>query len=235
MRRLGLLGAAITLAALAAGTAGCSPRPAGGSPAAGEPARPSATATSADPAAAGAAPSPAPTDPGPPSSCAKALTWTTEPQRVGSPGSPAPVFNVRVGQHPGECYDRVNFDLNGPDKVGYFADYVTREQVVSEGEGALLMVPGKAFLRVVIIAPILGRDTQGHQPWRSPPTPGLQLLDPTQVEGWPTITGIVYAGGHANETTVYIGLQGKFAFKVDATWVNPETQTRIVSVDFRRP
>jgi hypothetical protein len=139
------------------------------------------------------------------------------------------------GQHPNECYDRVNFDLNGPDEVGYFVDYVTRDQVVGEGEGASLTVPGSAFLRVVIIAPILGRDTQGHQPLRSPPRPGLHLLDPMQVQGWPTVTGVVYAGGHPNETAVYIGLQDRFAFNVDATWVNPKTQTRIVSVDIRRP
>jgi hypothetical protein len=45
------------------------------------------------------------------------------------------------GQHPNECYDRVNFDLNGPDEVGYFVDYVTRDQVVGEGEGASLSWP----------------------------------------------------------------------------------------------
>jgi hypothetical protein len=145
------------------------------------------------------------------------------------------VYNVRVGQHPGECYDRINFDLNGPDEVGYFADYVTREQVVDEGTGVPLAVPGMAFLRVVIVAPILGRDTQGHQPWRSPPRPGLQLLDPSQVQGWATVTGVVYAGGHQNETAVYIGLKDQFAYSVDATWVSPKTQTRIVSVDIRRP
>jgi hypothetical protein len=232
--RFGLVGAAVVVAALA-GTAACSPKSDTVAPPRqpGQPAaRSAAPAEPGQPAASSAAPA----EPGQPADqCARAHTWTTVPQHVGTPGSPAPVFNVRVGQHPGDCYDRVNFDLNGPDEVGYFADYVTREQVMTEGEGAPLTVPGNAFLRVVIIAPILGRDTQGHQPWRSPPKPGLQLIDPLQVRGWPTITGIVYAGGHANETAVYIGLHAKFAFHVDATWVNPETQIRIVSIDIRRP
>lgn len=232
--RFGRLGVAITVAALAVGTTACSSRPdTGGTP--GEPAGPSTPAPSPDPELLGAAPPPPSTDRGLTASCAAARTWNTEPKHVATPGSPAPVFNVRVGQHPRECYDRVNFDLNGPDEVGYFVDYVTRDQVVDEGEGAPLAVPGNAFLRVVIIAPILGRDTQGHQPWRSPPRPGLQLLDPVQVQGWPTVTSVVYAGGHANETAVYIGLQGRFAFTVDATWISPKSQTRIVSVDIRRP
>jgi hypothetical protein len=237
MRRLhrpGLLGVMAVVAALTVGTAGCVSRQDGnGSP--DQPAGTATPATSPDPAVVGAAPTPAHTDPGPPASCASARRWDTEPKQVGTPGSPAPVFNVRVGQHPGECYDRINFDLNGPEEVGYFAGYVPRDQVVSEGPGESLTVPGDAFLRVVIIAPILGRDAQGHQPWRSPPTPGLHLLDPSQVNGWPTITGVVYAGGHANETVVYIGLNGRFAFNIDATWVSPGTQTRIVSVDIRRP
>ncbi len=218
------------LAALAVGTAACGSRPDNG----GEPGGTSTPTQSANPTAE-AAPSPAPTDPGAPANCAKAQAWNTEPKRAGTPGSPAPVFNVRVGQHPAECYDRINFDLNGPEEVGYFAEYVTREQVVSEGAGTPLAVPGTAFLRVVIIAPILGRDPQGHQPWRSPPRPGLELLDPVAVQGWPTVASVVYAGGHANETAVYIGLHGEFAYNVDASWVSPTTQTRIVSVDIRRP
>lgn len=232
--RLSLFGVAVMVAALAAGTAACTSRAGiGGSPA--EPAGTARLAQSPDPAVNGAAPGPPSTDSGPLASCAKAQVWNTESKHVGTPGSTAAVFNVRVGQHPGECYDRVNFDINGPAEVGYFADYVPREQVVDESEGAPLVVPGNAFLRLVIIAPILGRDTQGHQPWRSPPRPGLQLLDPLRVQGWPTVTGVVYAGGHANETAVYIGLQGQFAFNVDVTWVSPKTQTRIVSVDIRRP
>lgn len=92
------------------------------------------------------------------------------------------MFNVRVGQHPAECYDRINFDLNGPDAVGYFADYVPADQVVTEGEGAP-----------------------------------------------------AYAGGHANETVVLIGLQERVAFDVDATWADPRTGVRVVSLDLRRP
>jgi hypothetical protein len=231
------------VAAVAAGTlalaAGCGTRP-GISPGprrpdiGGSPAGTATPAQSPDGVVIGAAPGPPSTGPGQVASCAKAQRWNTEPKHAGTAGSPAAVFNVRVGQHPGECYDRVNFDLNGPDEVGYFADYVTRDQVVDEGAGAPLTVPGNAFLRVVIIAPILGRDTQGHQPWRSPPRPGLQLLDPLQIQGWPTVTGVVYAGGHPNETAIYIGLQGQFAFNVDATSVSPKSQTRIVSVDIRR-
>ena len=228
-----LLGVAMTIAALAAGTAACGSRPDNGATSGGPGG--TSTATQSGNPAVGDPPSPAPTDPGPPASCAKTQTWNTGSKRVGTPGSPGAVFNVRVGQHPGECYDRINFDLNAPAEVGYFAEYVTRDQVVAEGAGTPLTVPGNAFLRVVIIAPILGRDQQGHQPWRSPPTPGLQLLDPAQVQGWPTVAGVVYAGGHANETVAYIGLRDQFAFNVDASWVSPKTQTRIVSVDVRRP
>jgi hypothetical protein len=235
MRRISVLAVSIALAALA-GAAACGPQPDPTGPL-DPPAQPAGPTTlTTEPDAAGTADATAAaTDLGQPASCAKARTWTTRPQHVRSPGSPAAVFNVRVGQHPGDCYDRINFDLNGPDEVGYFAEYVTRDEVVAEGAGTPLTVAGNAFLRVVIIAPILGRDRRGHQPWRSPPRPGLQLIDAHQVQGWPTIAGVVYAGGHANETAVFIGLHGKLAYNVDATWVNPGTQTRIVSIDIRRP
>jgi hypothetical protein len=227
---------ALALAAVTACTA--RPGPAPSSTAVPSAAAPSAAVPSAaTPSAAvpsGAVPTD-PTEPGPPASCGEAATWSTASKAVGSPGSPAAVFAVRAGQHPAECYDRINLDLNGPDPVGYFAGYVPADRVVTEGDGAPLTVPGTAFLRVVVIAPILGRDAQGHQPWRAPPRPGDALLDPAQVRGWPTVTAVVYAGGHPNETVVIIGLRARVAFDVDATWVNPRTQTRVVSLDLRRP
>lgn len=240
---------ALALAAALTGTA-CTAQP-GATPPGAAPGTTAATAEAAASASAstpatgpvpsaavrtGAPPTdPATTDPGPPATCTEASSWTTAAKQTGSPGSPAPVYAVRAGQHPAECYDRINLDLNGPEAVGWFAGYVPAGQVVTEGEGAPLDLPGAAFLRVVVIAPILGRDGQGHQPWRAPPRPGDALLDPAQVRGWPTVTCVVYTGGHANETVIIIGLRARVAFDVDATWVNPRTGTRVVSIDLRRP
>ena len=54
--------------------------------------------------------------------CAEDPSWGTGPRDGGTAMTPAPIYLARAGQH--ECYDRVVFDLNGPQDVGYTAKYV---------------------------------------------------------------------------------------------------------------
>jgi hypothetical protein len=86
--------------------------------------------------------------------------WGTDAKDGGPALSPAPLYLVRVGQHP--CYDRLVFDVNGPEAVGYTARYVPVVQ--ADGSGKPVPVAGGAALEVVVAAPMLGTDSQGHQP-----------------------------------------------------------------------
>ena len=84
--------------------------------------------------------------------------WGTEPKVGSTKMSTAPLYLVRVGLHP--CYDRVVFDVNGPDAVGYAVRYVPLVQ--ADGSGKPVPVAGNAALEVVVRAPILGTGSQGH-------------------------------------------------------------------------
>ena len=122
----------------------------------------------------------------------------------------APLYLVRAGQH--ACYDRVVFDINGPAPVGYAVRYVT--QVISDPKGNPVPVTGGAVLQVVARAPIWGTDTQGHQPWRKPPTIGDDLVSPAQVRGWASLRGVKFAGSFEGQTTVAIGVRTRLPYRV---------------------
>ncbi len=82
--------------------------------------------------------------------------------------TPAPIYLARAGQH--ECYDRVVFDLNGPQDVGYTAKYVP--VIRADAIGVRVPVEGRAALQIIVRGPMYGTDNQGHQPWRQPPAVG---------------------------------------------------------------
>src|SRR5664279_139829 len=97
--------------------------------------------------------------------CPAEHTWGTGPEIGSAAMSQAPLYLTRVGQH--ACYDRVVFDINGPQAVGFAARYVP--VVLADASGKPVRVAGRAALQVVVRAPIFGTDSQGHQPGVSSP------------------------------------------------------------------
>jgi hypothetical protein len=127
--------------------------------------------------------------------------------------SPAPLYLVRVGQHP--CYDRVVFDVNGPEPVGYSARYVPVVQ--ADGSGKPVPVAGGAALEVVVRAPILGTDSQGHQPGSRVAAVGEDLVAASRVAGWTSVRQVSYAGSFEGQTTTAIGVRARLPFRVFVT------------------
>jgi hypothetical protein len=127
--------------------------------------------------------------------------------------SRAALYLVRVGRD--ACYDRVVFDLNGSDPVGYLVTYVPA--ATADPSGKTLHVAGRAVLQVVVRAPILGTDQQGHQPWRTPPSPGQDLITPGSIAGWTSLRAVVFAGSFEGQTTIAVGVSHRLPFRVLVT------------------
>ncbi len=142
--------------------------------------------------------------------------------------SRAPLYLVREGQHP--CYDRVVFDINGPAPASYVVRYVP--QVLSDAAGKPVPVAGSAVLQVVVRAPIWGTDDQGHQPWRTPPAVGADLISPAQVAGWSSLAEAKFAGSFEGQTTIALGVRAQLPFRV---LVTGDAATRHVIVDIAHP
>jgi hypothetical protein len=144
--------------------------------------------------------------------CATAA-WGTGTEDGGPVLSTAPLYLVRAGRHP--CYDRVVFDVNGPAALGYTARYVPVVQ--ADGSGKPVPVAGGAALEIVVRAPMLGTDSQGHQPGRQPPAVGADLVAPSRMAGWPSVRQVTYAGSFEGQTTAAIGVRTRLPFRVLVT------------------
>jgi hypothetical protein len=153
--------------------------------------------------------------------CGVERSWGTGPRQGGHVMTRAPLYLVRAGRH--ECYDRIVFDLNGGQAVGYAARYVP----IVHADPSDLPVPvrGRAVLEVVIRGPIYGTDTQGHQPGRNPPKLGDDLVS---TSGLPSVTGVKYAGSFEGLTVVAVGVRDVRPFRV---WARSERDYRHVVVD----
>jgi hypothetical protein len=162
--------------------------------------------TATTPAAAAAEPSKSGT------SCAS-QAWGTEAKNGMPVMSAAPLYLVRVGEHP--CYDRVVFDVNGPEAVGYTVRYVP--VVAADGSGKPVPVAGGAVLEVVVRAPMLGTDSQGQQPGSRVPAIGEDLVARSRLAGWESLRQLAYAGSFEGQTTTAIGVRERLPFRVFVT------------------
>jgi hypothetical protein len=152
--------------------------------------------------------------------CLPEKRWGTGPQvgatgsRVGSTAmSPSALYLTRVGRH--ACYDRVVFDINGPQAVSFVARYVP--VVLVDGSGQRVPVPGRAALEVIVRAPILGADSQGHQPWRKVPPVGQNVIAPSEISGWSSLRAVKFAGSFEGQTTMAVGVRERLPFRVSVT------------------
>ncbi|MGY0005123.1 AMIN-like domain-containing (lipo)protein [Micromonospora sp. I033] len=140
-----------------------------------------------------------------------------------APGEPLPVLvEVRFGDHPAENFSRITFAFRGPTpsyQVGYVA------QVVTEGRGAPVELPGTAYLSVRF-DPAQAHDARGA---------GTADLPPSRI-GYPTLRGWAAAGDFEGHLSFGLGLRppagGTLPVRLgEAT--RPDG-THVVSVDVRR-
>jgi len=124
--------------------------------------------------------------------------------------TPSPLYLTRVGQH--ACYDRVVFDLNGPEAVGFAARYVP--VVLADASGKPVPVAGRAALEVTVRAPIFDTDNQGHRPWVKAPALGQNLVAPATIAGWSSLRAVTFAGSFEGQTTVAVGVRERLPFRV---------------------
>ena len=167
-------------------------------------ARPPAGSTPVADTGGAAAPAVAPA----PASCAEQRTWTTVPDDGGFAMSPAALYLVRAGRH--ACYDRVVFDVNGPDPVGFIARYVP--VVTSDARGDPVPVAGNAALEVVVRAPVT--DADGHQPLRPEPVVGDALVARQTLQGWDSLRAVTFAGSFEGQSTFAIGVREQRPFRM---------------------
>jgi hypothetical protein len=166
----------------------------------------------------------APARPDAAGSCAAERRWGTGARAGGTAMTAAPLYQVRVGRH--GCFDRVVFDINGPEPVGFSARYVP--VVTADGSGAPVPVTGGAVLEVVVRAPVNGDDSQGHQPWVSPPAVGQGLVAPARLAGWASLTSVAFAGSFEGQSTVAVGVRDRRPFRV---WISGGQHYRHVVLD----
>jgi hypothetical protein len=138
--------------------------------------------------------------------CAEIATWGTS-LKESAPYTAAELYGVRSGRH--DCYDRVVFDVNGADMVGYHVRYV--ESVHADGSGESIPVAGDAALEVIVHAPDFASASSGHQSWRDPWKVGETLLDP---RGWRALDAVKFAGSFEGQTTFAVGVDARVPFRV---------------------
>ena len=164
------------------------------------------------------------------SPCTAEQGWSTSAKNGSAAMGQAALYLARVGQH--ACYDRVVFDINGPqhserpEPVGFVARYVPVAR--ADGSGESVPVPGHAVLQVTIKAPIYGTDNQGHQPWQQAPRVGQSLIAPGKIAGWSSLTAVTFAGSFEGQTTLAVGVREVRPFRV---WVSSEQGYRHVVLD----
>jgi hypothetical protein len=160
---------------------------------------PATPATSPPPTAAAAAP--APTSAPNPTAVACSPGWGSEAKTVPELGR-APVVAVRTGTGP--CADRVEFELAGP-AAGYSVSYV--DQVVQDGSGAVVPVPGGARLQVQLHHPAYDEAGRATLPGRAgDPVPS--------GSGYPSLQQVVFAGSFEGYATFGVGVRARLPFRM---------------------
>jgi hypothetical protein len=135
--------------------------------------------------------------------CVGALSWGTGPKQVLASPISAEIYQVRAAAH--QACDRVVFDLNGLDRLGYLVRYLPA--VSADPSGGPIRVAGGAVLQVTIQAPDFAES--GHQPWRTPWQLGQRLTG-----GWSTLREVRFAGSFEHVTSFAVGVGARRPFRV---------------------
>jgi hypothetical protein len=149
-----------------------------------------------------AAPSPAKAAPAAESVVAQ-VTWSTGPVTVTHTPAvpPVPVVTgIRYAGHPQDGYDRIVFDIQGSGLPGYSVRYVP--QVLADGSGKLISVPGKRFLLVVL------NPAQAHT------ANGTTTVTGVHNVGLPMLRAYAIAGDFEGHVSVALGLNATAGYRV---------------------
>lgn len=134
--------------------------------------------------------------------------WNTSSKERGVGLVMGQLFDVRPGQH--ECWDRIVFDLDTTDYVGFEIGYVP--VVTQDGSGFEVPVAGSAALQLTIDA------------WAPELFAGYGYN-----ANWGALREIKYAGSFEGVTTFAIGVTGVLPFAV-SHWQEGDTMHVIIDI-----
>ena len=127
----------------------------------------------------------------------------------------APLVAVRTGAD--SCADRVEFELDGP-AAGYSVSYV--DEVVQDGSGAPLTVPGGARLQAQLHHPAY--DDAGQATYSG------RVGEPlASVSGYRSLQSVVFAGSFEGYSTIGVGVRARLPFRMSVV-DGPEARSRLV-------
>jgi hypothetical protein len=171
-----------------------------------EPEGPGATTTEPASQAPTQSPDEAPSPTSPPATSPAGLQWPTDDVSMAFSGTVPPVPTVvglRVGTHPTAGYDRVavEFDVLPGYEIGY------REDIVYDGSGEPVDLPGQAFIQL-LFTPAQAHDDEGNSTLESPP------VEPVEV-GFTALQSYVLNGDFEGYVSIALGLTGETGYRVD--------------------
>ncbi|MEU4210742.1 hypothetical protein AB0F13_12245 [Streptomyces sp. NPDC026206] len=137
-----------------------------------------------------------------------AADWGSLP-KVSTDTEYKPLRDIRTGRH--DCYDRMVFDILGPDTrgpIGYRVGYVgTLHQ---DGSGDVIPVGGGAILEVRVAAP-------SYDPATGKPVYDgrvKQQLPGVDLTGYRTFKDTRFGGSFEGDTQVGLGVRARLPFRV---------------------
>jgi hypothetical protein len=110
------------------------------------------------------------------------------------------VTGIRYAGHPEDGYDRIVFDIQGSGLPGYSVRYVP--QVVADGSGKPVPVPGNRFLLVVL------NPAQAHTDSGTTTVTGVHNV------GLPMLRAYAIAGDFEGHVSVALGLNATAGYRV---------------------
>lgn len=133
---------------------------------------------------------------------ATTTTWTTGTVTVVHHPAvpPVPVVTgIRYASHAADGYDRIVFDIPGA-PPGYTAKYVT--EVIQDGSGKPLQVPGAEHLTIVLTPAQAHRDD------------GTVTVSGIHTTNLPTLESYAIAGDYEGYVTIALGLNTKHGYHI---------------------
>lgn len=152
-------------------------------------------------------------------------SWPTGSTSSPFAGSVPPVpelTSIRVGAHPEGGYDRISLEFTGQ-APGFRAGYVA--QVVRDGSGAPVSLPGSAFLQLTFSS-AQAHDDSGNPTLNPSPT------NPVSVN-FPELRSYVLNGDFEGTVSVALGLAARDGFHVSELAKSPTDH--VIYVDIARP
>jgi hypothetical protein len=124
------------------------------------------------------------------------VNWGSLPKSGGVAHPEEAITAVRVGSHP--CFARLVVQTDGNAVPGFDVRYVP--QIIEDGSGRVINVPGGAKLQIIIRAQ--GHNAAGNRSFILP------------AVGGETLKRLVLAGDFEGQTTLGVGVRARLPFRV---------------------